>query len=130
MNVAASIPLGILSLLAVTGSVSAQTVREQLKDPKFRFYTVIFGVTVGTDSKLQSFRVSKVTDPKTRTTDPVDVQVPQAYIDAARKKYDAKRHEPKLKDGKPVEFFTYFYFTPAHPATVITDLDQSIDKQP
>ena len=109
---------------------SEQTVREQLKDPEFKLYTVVFGITVDADSKLQAIKVSKITDPKTGTTDAVDIQVPQPFIDAAKKKAIAKQYKPKLQDGKPVEFFTYFYYTPKLPATVVTDLDQPLDKQP
>ena len=41
---------------------------------------------------------------KSSTTDAVDVQVPQTYVDAAKKKAEAKHYKPKLEDGKPVEF--------------------------
>ena len=129
MNTAASMRVSIFALLALVSTSSAQTVRERLGESEFSLYAVIFGITVDTDRKLQSFRVAKVTDPRTQTTDPVDIQVPQAFIDAARKKYDSKPREPKLQDGKPVEFFTYYFYTPADPATVITDLDQPLDKQ-
>ena len=130
MHTAASIRLGVPAFLVLACTASAQTVREQLKDPEFRLYAVVFGVTVGADSKLQAFHVSKVIEPKTQKTDAVDVPVPPAYLDAARKKFEAQPHEPKLENGQPVEFFTYFFYTPAHPATVITELDQPIDKQP
>ena len=130
MHPAASVRLGVLALLALVCTASAQTVREQLKDPAFHLYAVVFSVTVGADSKLQSFHVSKVIEPKTQSMDAVDVTVPPAYLDAARQKFEAKPHEPQLKDGQPVEFFTYFFFTPAHPATVITELDRPLDQQP
>jgi hypothetical protein len=122
--------LSLLLLFVLTCVSSAQTVREQLDDPEFKIYSVIFGITIDADSKLQGFKVSKVIDPKSGSTDAVDVQIPQAYIDAARKKAEAKQYKPKLVDGKPVEFFTYFHYTPKSPATVITDLDQPLDKQP
>ena len=130
MNIPASIRISALSLLALACTSFAQTVREQFKDPEFKLYSVIFGITIDADSKLQAFKVSKVIDPKSGTTDAVDVQVQQAYIDAAKKKAEAKHYKPKLEDGKPVEFFTYFLYTPKVPATVITDLDQPLDKQP
>ena len=38
-----------------------------------------------------------------------------AIIAAARKLAESKRYKPKLKDGKPVEFFTWFYFDPSQP---------------
>jgi len=44
----------------------------------------------------------------------------------------AIRAEPpksKMKDGKPVEVFTYFFYVPGHPNVVVTDLDKPLDKQ-
>jgi hypothetical protein len=100
-------------------------------DSKFQLYTVIFGVTVDANSKIDSFRVARVTDTKSGTTDPVDVKVPQKFVLAARKKLTAmKKYEPQFKDGKPVEFFTYVFYSPEYSDVAITDLDVSIDKQP
>ena len=122
----------IATLLCALDSASAETVRERLKnDPKFELYAVIFGVTVDANSKIDGFRVVKVTDPKSRSTDPVDVQVPKKFVAAARKRLAGmQKYEPKFKDGKPVEFFTYVFYSPEHPDIVITDLDVPIDKQP
>jgi hypothetical protein len=106
------------------------TVRELLKSAEFKFYSVIFGITIDADSKLQAFKVSKVIDPKSGTTDAVDVQVPAAFIAAAKKKVSAKHYKPKLENNKPVEFFTYFHYSPNYPTTVITDLDQPLSQQP
>ena len=112
-------------------SVSGETVRERLKaDSKFKLYTVIFGVVVDTDSQIQTFHVSKVIDPQSGKTDAVDVKVPGKYVDAARKKFSSRKPEPKMKDGKPVEFFTYYHYSPEYPDVVISDLDAAIDKQP
>src|SRR5262245_42461722 len=108
--------LGFFVLLfSAVASVSAQTVRERLKkEPDFKIYSVIFGVTATTNSTAPTVRIAKVTDPKTGTTDPVKVDVPEAYIKEAKKKIKAKKYEPGLKDGKPVEFFTYFFYVPGH----------------
>jgi hypothetical protein len=125
-----SIRLDILTLLAMTCACSAQTVRDRLKDPKFHLYSVIFGVTVGANSTIATFRVSKVFEPRSGNADAVKLEVPQVYIDAARKKAETKKFGQNLKDGKPVEFFTYFLYTPTEPALVITDVDLPLDKQP
>src|ERR1022692_763033 len=118
----------IIALLCGLVSASAETVRERLKsDSKFHLYTVIFGVTVDANSKIDGFRVAKVTDPRSGTTDPVDVKAPKKFVEAARKKLAAmKKYEPKFKDGKPVEFFTYIFYSPEHPDIVISDLDVPI----
>jgi hypothetical protein len=36
--------------------------------------------------------------------------IPDAYIKAAKKKIQAEPLEPKMKDGKPVEVFMYFFY--------------------
>jgi hypothetical protein len=122
--------LGFFALLfAAVASAFAQTVRERLKkEPDFKIYSVIFGVT-GTNSTAPIVRLAKVTDPKSGTTDAVKVDVPDAYIKAAKKKIEAKNYDPKLKDGKPVEFFTYFFYVPGYSNVVVVDLDKPLDKQ-
>jgi hypothetical protein len=35
-----------------------------------------------------------------------------------------------MKDGKPVEVFTYFFYVPEYPNIVVSDLDKPLDKQP
>jgi hypothetical protein len=123
--------VGIVLLFASVASTSAQTVRERLKkDPDFKIYSVIFGVTATTNSAVPIVRLAKVIDPKSGTTDPVKVDVPDAYLKTAKKKIEAKKYEPELKDGKPIEFFTYFFYVPGHSNIVIVDLDKPLDKQP
>lgn len=107
-----------------------KTVRDLLQDPEFKLYTVVFGITVDADSKLQGFKVVKVADAKSKVVKAVEVEIPQDYIDAARKVAEARRYKPELKDGKPVEFYTYFFHTAKHPTIEITDMDQPVDKQP
>lgn len=108
-------------------SEHSETVRERLdRDPSFRFYSVIFGVTLNSNSSLNTIRVSKVIEPKTQSTDAVDVKVPEQYIAAARTLIEKKKYSAKLKDGKPVEFFTYFFYTPERPDKVIVDMDKPL----
>ena len=130
INIAAQIRLIFPLLVALMCTSSAQTVRERHKDPEFKLYSVIFSFTVDADSKLQAFKVFRVIVPRNHSTDAVDVQVSQAYIDAAKKKAEAKHYRSKIKDGRPVERFTNFLYTPEAPETVITDLDGPLDKQP
>ena len=118
-------------LLASVASTSAQTVRERLKkEPDFRIYSVIFGVTATTNSAVTTVRLAKVIDPKSGTTDAVKLDIPDAYIKAAKKKIEAKHYDPEMKEGKPVEFFTYFFYVPGHTNVVVVDLDKPLDKQP
>src|SRR5215470_8722495 len=102
--------VAILLACALCGEVTGQTVRERLRDPGVRVYSVIFGVVIGRDLGVQGFRVAKVIDPKSRSTRAVDVDVPEEYVLAARRKVQAKGYSPQLKDDEPTEFFTYFYY--------------------
>jgi hypothetical protein len=99
------------------------------KEPGFRVYSVIFGVTLDSTTNIVQFRVSKVIDPKSGSTAAVNVPVPGEYVAQARKKFASKPGQPKLLDGRPVEFFTYYFYSPAYPDIVITDLDAPIKKQ-
>jgi hypothetical protein len=118
-------------VLCSTASSPSETVRERTQqNPAFRVYSVIFGVTLNAETNVLQFRVSKVIDPASGSTAAVDVQVPETYVTNAQKKFASKRNTPKLVDGKPVEFFTYYFYTPAYPDLVITDLDAPIGKQP
>jgi hypothetical protein len=125
-----SLRLALFCLLAAASTTFAQTVRERLNDRDFHLYAVIFGITVDAHSKITGFKVSRVTEPKTGSANALDVKLPQSFVAAARKKAEAKHYEPKLKNGKPVEFFTYYFFTPASPSVVITELDKPVDRQP
>lgn len=80
-----------------------------------QLYAVIFGVTVGENGELISLRVDKVIDPQSRSTEAVDIVVPESYVASARELVLARKYEPKIRDGKAVEFFTWFYFDPTHP---------------
>ncbi len=58
------------------------------------------------------------------------IDVPEAFIKAAKKKIQAEPPKPQMKDGKPVEIFTYFFYVPGHSNVVVVDLDKPLDKQP
>src|SRR6266481_2435318 len=52
---------GLMLLLGSVASASAQTVGERLKkDPNFRIYAVVFGVTATTNSKPPAVRLVQV----------------------------------------------------------------------
>lgn len=120
--------LGLAGLMLLLGSVAsapAQTVAERWKnEPGFRVYPVAFAVTATTPPVI---RVQKVGVPK---GSPKIDNVPDTFIEAAKKKIQAHPPEPKMKDGKLVEVFTYFFYVPGHPDVVVVDLDKPLDKQP
>jgi hypothetical protein len=134
--------LRFASLMLLLGSVApaiAQTVGERAKkDPSFRIYPVIFGVTVTSNSKPPAVRVasignaSKGRGKSDRVISEAEAAkiIPDAWMEAAKKKIQADPPKPKMKDGKPVEVFTYFFYVPEHPNIVVSDLDKPLDKQP
>ena len=118
---------GLMLLLGSVASASAQTVGERLKkDPGFRIYPVIFGVTATTNSRPPAVRLVEVGTLKGAPK----IDLPDAWIKAAKKKIQAEPPEPKMKGGKPVEVFTYFFYVPERPNVVVVDPDKPLDKQP
>jgi len=119
-------------LLGSVASASAQTLGERAKkDPSFQIYPVIFGVTATSNSTSPAIRVVSVGTPKGqgKSVDAAKI-VPDAWIKAAKKKIQAEPPKPKMKDWKPIEVFTYFFYVPEHPNIVVVDLDKPLDKQP
>jgi hypothetical protein len=118
---------GLMLLLGSVASASAQTVGERLKkDPGFRIYPVIFGVTATSNSRPPVVRLVEVGTIKGSPK----IDLPDAWIKAAKKKIQAEPPKPKMKDGKPVEVFTYFFYVPERPNVVVVDPDKPLDKQP
>jgi hypothetical protein len=118
---------GLTLLVGSVASASAQTVGERMKkDPNFRIYPVIFGVTVTTKSRPPAVRLVEVGTPKGSPK----INLPDAWVKAAKKRIQAVPREPKMKDGKPVEVFTYCFYVPERPNVVVVDADKPLDKQP
>lgn len=109
----------ILIILLVTTVLITFTIpaySQSLTSDSAKLYAVIFGFVIDEKSELRSFRVSKVIDPKSRSTNAVDVNVPETYIAAARARLMAKAQKPTIDEhGKLKEMFTYFFFDPKQP---------------
>jgi hypothetical protein len=124
---------GLMLLLGSVASSSAQTVAERMKkDPNFRIYPVTFGVTATSNSTplIRAIEVGTPRNERTKNGHPPKINIPDAWIEAAKKKIQAAPPKPQMKDGKPVEIFTYFFYVPGHPNVVVSDLDKPLDKQP
>jgi hypothetical protein len=125
---------GLVLLLGSVAPASAQTVGERAKnDPSFRIYPVVFGVTAMTNSEPPVVRVVEIgtaVSERGKSGKPPKIDIPDAFIKAAKKKIQAEPPKPQMKDGKPVEVFTYFFYVPGHPNVVVTDLEKPLDKQP
>lgn len=76
-------------------------------------YSVIFEVQVDDLGELSDLKVAKVIDPMSGSASPVNVDVPQVYIDAVRKRILSNPKEPGART-----YFTYSYFRPALPDVV------------
>jgi hypothetical protein len=114
--------LSVLLSLAFAAAAWAQPVRELIRRPDFRFYTVVFGITVDERGKITKFRVAGVTDAKSDSKALLRVKVPERFVAAARGKAEARHHKPKFANGKPAEFFTYYFYAPDYPTALISDL--------
>ena len=125
---------GLILLLGSVASATAQTVAERVKkDPTFRIYPVTFGVTATSNSTPPVIRPMEVGTPRnerTKSGRPPKIDIPEAWIKAAKKIIQADPPKPKMKNGKPVEVFTYFFYVPERPNIVVSDLDKPLDKQP
>jgi hypothetical protein len=118
---------GLTLLVGSVASASAETVGERMKkDPNFRIYPVIFGVTVTTKSRPPAVRLVEVGTPKGSPK----ISLPDAWVKAAKRRIQAVPREPTMKDGKPVEVFTYCFYVPERPNVVVVDADKPLDKQP
>jgi hypothetical protein len=74
-------------------------------------YAVIFEVNVRPDGHVENLVVGKVIDPRSGSTNPVDIAVPQEFVAAVRAKLNAKTPPPAK-----THYFTYFMFDPRDPA--------------
>ena len=87
---------GLMLLLGSAAPASAQTVKERMKkDPGFRIYPVIFGVTATSDSTPPVVRVVEVGTPpneRTKSGDAPKIDIPDAWIKAAKKKIKRRTH--------------------------------------
>src|SRR5215813_10517911 len=101
---------GLMLLLGSVASTLAQTVRERLeKDPGFRVYPVIFGVTATTKSRPPAVRLVKV---GTIKGSPKIDNVSDTFIKAGKKKFQEEPPELKRKNGNPFKTLTYFFYVP------------------
>ena len=92
---------GFMLLLGSVASASAQTVGERMKkDPSFRIYPVIFGVTATGNSTPPVVRLVEVGTPRkerTKSGDAPKIDLPDAWIKAAKKKIQAEPPKSKMK---------------------------------
>jgi hypothetical protein len=81
-----------------------------------QLYCVNFEVTVDARGKVAVMKVINVTGIGARSVKPLEVQVPDVYLDAARA-FFAVRTYP----ANPGHFFTYLAYDPARPEGIYLD---------
>jgi hypothetical protein len=111
--------LRILSLIFATFLAS-----EPLAAPTVSttLYAVVFEVTVNSSGKLNSLKISKVIDPRTGSTDAIDLPVPEEYVKAVQEFLSKRTY-----DTKDEKFFTYTFYDPSQPSKA--DIDPQAPKQ-
>jgi hypothetical protein len=83
------------------------------KDAEPPLYIVLFRLTIGEDGKLQDFQVVKVIDLLSGSNNAASVELPQAFVNHARKKVEGEPFKPTIRDGKPTSTLTSFLYSPA-----------------
>src|SRR4051812_33744177 len=86
----------LLAALTCTTTLATDKVGDRVwSDPNFHLYVVIVAVVIDSDSKLQSFHVAGVADPKTKKR--LEVALPDNYVAAVRKKASDGSTSPRLR---------------------------------
>ena len=111
--------LKIIATAALLSVLSFNT--HAVKPMSSEFYSVIFGIIIHESGELKSIRVSKVINPSSNSIKAVNISVPNSYIEAARTFVINKKYKPKIENGLPKEFFTYFFYDPLQPNRVDID---------
>ncbi len=77
---------GVLAIL-LTGIAKSESLTSpsHVTGKAKKLYSVIFGIVVEANGTVRSVRVTRVTDPMSGGVTPVDVPIPEVYVDAAKK---------------------------------------------
>jgi hypothetical protein len=79
----------LVFILLVACSRSRPAVAAQPDELGSHLYVVVISVAIGTDSKIERFRVTKIIEPLTGANQAADVTLPKEYVEAARKQVEA-----------------------------------------
>jgi hypothetical protein len=103
----------ILFVLALAGAACNRARNPpQAEEPAPRIYLPVFGLTVGSDSRVEDFHLIKVIEPLSGTNQGVALELPPAYLESAKKTAEAAHLKPTLRDGKPSRTLTSFLHVP------------------
>ena len=85
-------------------------------------FGVIFQLKIDLQGNLTTFEINKVIDPKSGTTDAVNIEIPAVYFESAKTHAGQNGYKPHLDNGQPVDFYIYYYYDPENPEVVITEI--------
>src|ERR1700739_4952421 len=103
----------VLTVLAICAILCGTTARLHADDGKPPLYMALFRLTVGEDNRLQDFQVVKVIDLLSGSNNAASIELPQTFINQARKKVEDEHFKPTMRDGKPTSTLTTFIYSPA-----------------
>jgi len=95
---------------------------EKVPNLQRQAFAVIFGITIDSNGKLSNLRIAKVINASSGSQESVDIKVSKEYFENARIKIENMKYGSSLENGKPKEFFTYFYLDLERPTVVIDDV--------
>jgi len=75
-------------------------------------YAVVFGFTVVDNSRVENFRVEKIVDPFALEPTEVRMDLPQGFIDVAKKKVEGLTFKPQTSAVKRVDTTAIFLHSP------------------
>ena len=113
----------VLAVLAICAILCGTTAHLHADDGKPSLYIALFRLTVGEDERFQDFQVVKVIDLLSGSNNAAAVELPQAFIDQARKKVENEHFKPTMRDGKATSTLTTFIYSPTdekHPSAGIS----------
>ena len=103
----------VLAVLAICAILCGTTAHLHADEGKPPLYIALFRLTVGEDNKLQDFQAVKVIDLLSGSNNAASIELPQAFINQARKKVEDEHIKPTVGDGKPTSTLTTFIYSPA-----------------
>lgn len=112
----------ILIIITITSILGITLLAPAYAEKPQKLYAVIFGISIGEKGELLNVRIAKTTDVYSKSTEAVKMEIPKIYFEKAKEKIRSHGYEPSFENGKPKEFFTYFYFDPGRPELLIDDL--------
>jgi hypothetical protein len=89
------------------------------KSGKPKVYGVIFGILINENGDLVNYRIADVIDSSKKK---VTIEISNEYYKQAGELIKNKGYKSQMKDGKAVEFFTYFVYDPRTPDKVLLEI--------